>query len=110
MSVPKPDDVANHGHDSSGSGVTLSDVPPLIGSCAGAPNLSAKRQNILRMHVLVLSLHIFWHGLLICFPIKTLKHGFDPYILFYMSCICSMILSACTHRNAMKCSIDICLL
>ena len=67
MSIPKPDDVANHGHDSGGSGVTLSDVPPLIGSCAGAPNLSAKGQNILRMHVLVLSLHILWHGLLFVF-------------------------------------------
>ena len=48
----------------------------------------------------------------ICFPhvIKTLKHGFHPYITFYMNCICSMILSACTHCNAMKRSIDICLL
>ena len=47
MSVSEPDNVANHGHDSRGSGVTLSDVPPLIGSCAWAPNLSAKGQNFI---------------------------------------------------------------
>ena len=39
-----------------------------------------------------------------------IQHDFVPYIKFYLHCKCSMFLGACTHRNAMKCSIEICLL
>ena len=43
----------------------------------------------------------------ICFPnIIKLLQDFIPYIIFYLCCKCSTFLSACTHSNAMKCSIE----
>ena len=48
----------------------------------------------------------------VCFPIviKTLLHGFNPYITFHLHCKCATFLGAHTPRNEMKRSIEICLL
>ena len=42
--------------------------------------------------------------------IKTLLHDFDSFITFYLICLCATFLGDRTPRNAMKCSIEICLL
>ena len=68
-------------------------------------------QTQIRTHELLLSPHIIWHDFIISFliVIKTLLHGFDPYITIYLRCKCAMFLGARTHRKARKCSIEICL-
>ena len=65
------------------------------------------------VHALVMIFHIIWHNLLLCFQIvkkKTLLHGFDPYITFYVHCSCATFSCARTHCIAVKCSIEFCLL
>ena len=62
--------------------------------------------------MLVLSLHIILHDLL-CFPIvvKALLHSFvSLYITFYLRWKCVTFLGAHIPRNAMKRSIELCLL
>ena len=66
---------------------------------------------VIQIYVLVLSYHIIWCNLLGFFQIvvKTLLHGYDPYITFYLHCKCAMFLGAHTDRNTLKSSIELCL-
>lgn len=40
VTVTQADDVANHGHDGGGAGVSLRHLPPFAWTCAGAPQFS----------------------------------------------------------------------
>ena len=53
--------------------------------------------------------YLAWFLVSIPNVIKTLLHGFDPYITFYLCSKCSMFFGVNTHRNAMKRSIEMCL-
>ena len=60
-------------------------------------------KHILRIHVLVLSLHIICcNCCLFSNNYKNYMHGFDPYIAFYQRCICATVLSARTHRVTLR--------
>ena len=44
VTVAQANDIANHGHDSSGAGVGLHHLPPLPSPCAGTPQFPANAQ------------------------------------------------------------------
>ena len=67
--------------------------------------------NIKWIHVLVLSLHIILHNFFSFLNVKSSPKWLSSlYITIYLCCKCSTFLCARTPHNAMKCSIEICLL
>ena len=69
--------------------------------------LTRSQYNVYDTYVTVKAL-----GPLVCFPVvlKALLHGFHPYITFYLCCKCATFLCACSPRNAIRRSIETCLL